>query len=114
MGSKVRIASQYEGMSMEEVAEAQEAVPGAAGHESIIFELEGLRQVNPNCYGNEKPRFELSGIPQVHIDYSRINEALTEQGIGQALADEAIDGMAEFIFARMLGEILAKKMKRVG
>jgi hypothetical protein len=110
---KARSMDSGDGFAEMEAHVREMGVPVAAGHESIIFELEGLRQINPD-YGNEKPKFELTGIPLVRIDYSRIAEALMEQGVGQSLTDEAVDGMAEFIFARMLGEVLAKRMKRVG
>lgn len=89
---------------VEAVAEA--LTPNAVS--SIRFKLPGLR-----ADFSEDDTFILVA-PVREINYIPLMEALREQGLGDRLIDEAVEGMAEFIFSRQLAEHFAKRMIRIG
>jgi hypothetical protein len=82
---------------------AAEAVPVRT---DIRFTMEGLRQDF-----NEDNVFVLTADFN-HVNLSEAFDSLVKQGISEQLADEAVAGMAEFIFGRQLGEYFARKMVR--
>jgi hypothetical protein len=74
---------------------------------TIRFKLPGLTQdySDPNT-------FMLSGNFK-QLNLQRVMEDLMAQGLSARLAEEACEGMAEFVFGRQLGEYFASNMQRI-
>jgi hypothetical protein len=85
-----------------------DAVCAAEAPTTIRFKLDGLRQ----SY-SEDGVFELIADTRP-INLQRVYEDLVAQGLSERLAEEACEGMSEFVFGRQLAEHFAKHMKRVG
>jgi hypothetical protein len=74
----------------------------------IQFKMDGL-----------VPDYSQDGVFQLTVDMRPLDltgvmQSLMEQGLSERLAEEATEGMHEFIFGRQLAEHFARNMKRVG
>jgi hypothetical protein len=88
--------------------QAVRAAEAATDLQTIKFTMAGL---TPDY--NQEGVFNLT-VDMRPLDLSHVMQVLMEQGISERLAEEATEGMHEFIFGRQLAEHFARNMKRVG
>jgi hypothetical protein len=76
---------------------------------TIRLTIEGLTPVYD--HSTDKTVFELTGVTIANIDYPAIAQSLKEQGVPIDIAERAIEGFAEEIWASMLGREIAKRSR---
>lgn len=82
------------------------AAPSGIVHpETIRFRMTGLAQDY-----SEDGVFTLDNVPQLLINYERIVEDLVAQGVDRKLAEDAVEGMAEGLYGKMLAAHIAERM----